>query len=123
MRTVIAGSRALQGPTNAAALANAISLAAHHFGITPTVVLSGCAPGVDTLGEEWARANGLPVERHPANWAKYGNRAGHLRNATMAHQCDAVIALWDGVSKGTLDMVQLAVGLDRPVYLCQVPPL
>lgn len=118
MRTVIAGSRSI---TDMRELHAALAKAAVEFGIVPTVVLSGNAFGVDKMGEAWATANNIPVEVYPANWSRYGNRAGHLRNATMAHQCEAVIAVWDGKSKGTMDMIQLAVGLGKRVFIWQVP--
>ena len=121
MRTVIAGSRSLYLPQHFNWVCTALAHAREWHGITPTVVISGCAPGVDTLGEDWAQKQGLPIERFPDDWQRYGNRAGHLRNATMAHQCEAVVALWDGKSKGTLNMVTLAVGLKRKVFLLQVP--
>jgi hypothetical protein len=118
MRTVIAGSRSITDPRE---LNEAVARAAVNHGIVPTTVLSGNAFGVDKMGEAWAAANDVPVETYPANWSRYGNRAGHLRNATMAHQCEAVIAVWDGKSKGTMDMIQLAVGLGKRVFIWQVP--
>ena len=44
----------------------------------------------------------------PADWNKYGKRAGYLRNADMAKEAHALIAFWDGKSKGTNHMIQLA---------------
>jgi uncharacterized phage-like protein YoqJ len=43
---------------------------------------------------------------YPANWRKYGKRAGHRRNQQMADNADALIALWDGESPGTRDMIR-----------------
>lgn len=48
-----------------------------------TVVISGCAKGADSLGEAWAKSRGIPVERFPAQWSRYGRKAGPLRNIEM----------------------------------------
>jgi hypothetical protein len=44
-----------------------------------TKVVSG-TPGVDALGEQWAERHGIPVTRFPADWKRYGRRAGPTRN-------------------------------------------
>jgi hypothetical protein len=77
-------------------------------GWKPTVVLSGTARGADTLGEQWAKRNNIPVERYPADWDTHGKRAGFLRNWRMARKGDALIALWDGLSRGTEQMIAAA---------------
>ena len=38
----------------------------------------------------------------------YGKRAGYLRNETMAQNADALVALWDGKSRGTRHMLNIA---------------
>ena len=73
-----------------------------------TEVISGTAKGVDTLGERWAEENNIPCSRYPANWTKYGKSAGMIRNTQMADVADATIALWDGVSKGTKNMIDIS---------------
>lgn len=73
-----------------------------------TEVVSGTARGADVLGEIYAKANGIPVKQFPANWNKHGKKAGYLRNAEMAEYADALIAFWDGKSKGTKHMIDLA---------------
>lgn len=98
MRVVIAGSRSI---TDYAALQHAI--AQTDFSITE--VVSGCARGPDSLGEQWADLNGIPVKQFPADWGRFGRAAGHYRNSDMADYADAAIILWDGESRGTLDMI------------------
>lgn len=80
-------------------------------------VVSGTARGVDRLGEAWANANQIPIKRFPANWDGHGKSAGYVRNAQMAEYADALVALWDGKSKGTKHMIDLANGRDIPVYI------
>jgi hypothetical protein len=83
-----------------------------------TEVVSGTARGVDRLGENYAKFNNIPIKRFPANWDKYGKRAGYLRNAEMAHYSDALVAVWDGVSPGTKHMIDLATkeGIEVFIY-------
>jgi hypothetical protein len=68
-------------------------------------VVSGCAPGADTLGERWAKENGIPVKRFPAHWDKYGMAAGPMRNAEMADYADFLIAFWHPLCRGTSNMI------------------
>lgn len=39
----------------------------------------------------------------PADWDRYGNAAGPIRNRKMAEVADALVAVWDGRSPGTKD--------------------
>lgn len=39
------------------------------------------------------------------NWDRFGRAAGMYRNSEMASYAEAGIILWDGESKGTLDMI------------------
>ena len=71
-------------------------------------ILSGGAQGSDTLGEQYAQAKGYGLKRFPADWEQYGKAAGPIRNAQMAKVADALIAFWDGNSRGTQNMIDLA---------------
>jgi hypothetical protein len=101
VRTIIAGSRSCYDYD---ALCHAMTTC----GWLPTVVLSGAARGVDTLGERWARQAGVALERYPAAWSRYGKPAGHIRNEEMAERADGLVALWDGASRGTRHMIETA---------------
>lgn len=71
-------------------------------------IVSGNARGADKLGERYAKEHNLPVKLFPANWDKYGKRAGYLRNQEMADYSDMLIAFWDEKSKGTKHMIDIA---------------
>ena len=71
------------------------------------VILSGTAKGADRLGERYARERGFLLRRFPADWDKDGNKAGPIRNAKMADNADALIAFWDGTSRGTAHMIRM----------------
>ncbi len=109
MITIIAGSR--DGPTFEDAAA-----AVRWCGWTPSVVVSGGARGGDRAGELWAARNGVAVVRMLPDWSQ-GRGAGHARNVKMAERAEALIALWDGRSPGTRDMVGEAMRRGLPVFL------
>ena len=71
-------------------------------------IVSGTANGADKLGEQYANEMGYPIKQFPADWDKHGKKAGYLRNKEMAEYADALLALWDGKSKGTKSMIDLA---------------
>lgn len=73
-----------------------------------TTVLSGTARGIDRIGERWAAERDIPIERHPAEWDKYGKSAGYRRNAEMVKVADALVAFWDGKSPGTENTIAMA---------------
>lgn len=75
---------------------------------TELEIISGTCNGADLLGEAYANERGYSIKRFPADWNKYGNKAGYIRNKQMAEYADALIAFWDGKSKGTKMMIDLA---------------
>ncbi len=110
MKTIIAGSRSI---TNIEDVYNAV----HNSNFDITEVVSGIARGVDRLGEQWAKENNISIKRFPAQWNKYGRSAGYIRNAQMANYSDALIAVWDGKSKGTQHMSNFAKKSGLLVYV------
>jgi hypothetical protein len=109
----VAGSRTIRDPR---VVARAIAAS----GFDVTVLVSGGAQGVDRLGEEWARDRYVHVERWPADWAKHGKAAGPIRNEAMAAAAHALVAVWDGVSRGTAHMVRAARARGLQVYVHNV---
>lgn len=122
MRVIVAGSR---GIVTLAPIVHAMEFAAFFYDIVPSVVLCGDARGVDKLGETWARGRGIVVEHWPAAWrgadGGYNARAGFQRNQQMAEHADALVAVWDMRSKGTLDMIKRAASCRLRLYVHEVP--
>ena len=110
MRVIVAGSRTITDYNRVAQV-----LDDSPFDIT--VLIQGGARGVDKLAAEWAKNNDIPCEEISANWKKYGKKAGFMRNLEMAEHADALIAIWDGKSKGTKNMMNIAEKKNIP-YLC-----
>ena len=84
------------------------------------VIVSGTARGADQLGERYAAERGYQVERFPADWENDGKAAGPIRNAQMAAYADALVAFWDGRSRGTKDMIERAEMRNLPVRVIRV---
>jgi hypothetical protein len=82
-------------------------------------IVSGGAQGVDHCGERYATKRGLSLKVFPANWAQYGRGAGFIRNSEMAQYADALIAIWDGESRGTAHMIKTMEALGKPVFVYQ----
>lgn len=71
-------------------------------------IVSGKAKGADALGEKYADEKGYAKLFYPADWDKYGKSAGPKRNYQMAEVADFLIAFWDGESRGTKSMIDIA---------------
>lgn len=79
-------------------------------------IVSGRAPGVDRIGELIAKHKKLPVAYFPANWDEEGKSAGYIRNAKMADYGDAGLIVWDGESKGSINMKNNLEKRQKPVF-------
>ncbi len=84
------------------------------------VFLTGECRGADALGERYAAENGFEIERYPADWDKHGRAAGPIRNKQMAEAADYVICFWDGVSRGTLSMIEYAQQMQKPLKIKRI---
>ena len=82
-----------------------------------SLIVSGAARGADSLGERWAIDNNIKTLIFPADWETHGKRAGFIRNEDIIKNCDAVIAFWDGNSKGTSHSLSLANKYNKPTKI------
>ncbi len=80
-------------------------------------LISGRARGADQLGEHWSERRNVFVHPVPAEWDRYGKSAGYRRNAVMADMADGVLAFWDGQSRGTKHMINLAEDRNLPLTI------
>jgi len=113
MKTVIAGSRILSDY-------GLVEKAVKESGFDVTEVISGGASGIDRLGEAYARNHGIPYKIFKAPWERFGRKAGILRNEEMAKSADAVIVIWDGKSRGSSSMIQIAKNRLLPLFVLEV---
>lgn len=113
MKTIIAGSRHLD-------MTGMLPLLFTTFDLWEiTEVVSGHSGNVDLAGEEWAANNNIPVTIFKANW-NLGRSAGPKRNRQMAAYADALYAVWDGKSRGTLNMIEEAKKNNLRVCVTQI---
>jgi len=70
-------------------------------------IVSGRNKGADTLGEQYAKANGFAFKGFPAEW-KLSSAEGHEPSMKMADHADACICFWNGKSKGAKRIIDLA---------------
>lgn len=103
-RVIIAGSRQFN---NYSHLKNAMDYLLSNISDDITIVC-GMARGADMLGERYAKEMGYGIDYFPADWDKFGKAAGYLRNEEMADNADALVAFWDGKSRGTKNMIDIA---------------
>jgi len=119
MRVIIAGSSSIRDPA-------LVARAVEESGFAPSTVISGAQKsydpvtrtyfGADYLGERWAEARNIPIERFPALW-RYGKGAGMHRNSSMVARAHALIAIWDGSSPGTRDVLAKARAAELQVFV------
>lgn len=118
-RVIIAGSRDFDNYKMLCKFMNDFALT--HGG--DIEIISGTARGADKLGEKFAKENNVSLKLFPAHWEIYGRRAGYIRNKQMAEcasQGDSqgfMIAFWDGKSKGTKNMIDLAQKHSLTTYI------
>ena len=114
LRIIIAGSRDFNDYNLLKTSIKNILKDASLVGINKIKIISGTARGSDKLGERFAKQFKLEVVKFPADWDRFGKRAGYIRNEEMAKYSVAdnnygmLVAFWDGKSRGTKHMIDLA---------------
>jgi hypothetical protein len=111
MKVIIAGSRHIR--LDLSHIDEIV--AASGFKITE-VVSSDCG-GVANDGEFWGVIRKLRTNKFAADWPNYGKAAGPLRNRQMADYADSLIAVWDGKSPDTKNMIDHMRRRKKPVYI------
>jgi hypothetical protein len=106
MKYIIAGGRDFNRQTVVQSIVDRLS--------NVDEIVSGDARGADAQGVTYAIQHNIPVKHFPANWDKFGKSAGFIRNAEMGEYVDALIAFWDGQSRGTAHMIQTMKRLRKP---------
>lgn len=117
MKVIIAGSR---GITDLETVREAFEDSPFKWSDVNEVV-SGEADGVDSIGEKLAEENNIPVETFPVDnfvdESPSKKVAPIFRNEAMAEYADALVAVWDGDSPGTEDMISQAEREDLRVSI------
>ncbi len=83
-------------------------------------IVSGTARGADRMGEQYAAEHGYKIDQFPAEWSKYHQGAGPIRNLEMVKTADAVVAFWDNQSTGTKNIIDCAKQENIPYKVISV---
>lgn len=118
MVIIVAGSRSI---TDEAFVADLILTNVKDICVGNPLIISGGAAGVDSFAKKVCNTYNIPFQEYPADWKTYGKRAGYIRNEEMAKDADMLIAIWDGKSKGTRHMINIALDKGLDVYVYQRP--
>lgn len=105
IKVIVAGSRTFK---NYELLRKKLDYYLQNYTRDEIEIVCGKAKGADTLGEKYAFIRGIPIKYFPANWDKYGKSAGYKRNAEMAKYATHCIIFWNGISKGSKHMADIA---------------
>lgn len=82
-------------------------------------IISGGAKGIDRCAAAYARKHGLELIEFLPDYRLYGRGAPIRRNRKIVDVADYVIAVWDGVSRGTLDAIKYAEK-SKPVRIVKI---
>lgn len=104
-RIIVAGSR---GFDDYGLLDHKLTHLFQRLSPADTVVISGTARGADSMAEHWAGQHKFDVLHFPAQWNVHGRRAGYVRNEQMLEMATGLVAFWDGQSRGTAHMIDIA---------------
>lgn len=77
-----------------------------HAELTVSLLISGGAPGADSVALRWAAANEIECQVFKADWKAHGRAAGVIRNQQMLDIARPQLVVAFPGSKGTADMVR-----------------
>ena len=84
------------------------------------LIITGGASGIDTLAEAYADERGIPTLTVKPRYEKYGRAAPILRDEEMVDMADAVLVIWDGVSRGSKHTADYARKKGKPLTVTEV---
>lgn len=86
-----------------------------------TEIVSGGARGIDACAAKWAVEHGITLTEFLPEYEKYGRAAPIVRNRLIVEYADAVLAFWDGKSRGTLSVIKYCEELGKNCSVISVP--
>lgn len=82
-----------------------------------TEIISGGARGIDAIARKYALQHGIPLTEIRPAYARYGKGAPLRRNLEIIAQAELVIALWDGSSTGTAQVIAECRKQGKPIIV------
>ncbi len=114
MKVLVCGSRGYASEAHYDALHDALG----DLWPLDMIISGGCKNSADELAERYAAETGIKIKVYYADWMKHGKSAGFVRNGEMILENPSqVIAIWDGVSRGTEHTIRLAARHSIPVII------
>lgn len=117
MKVIVCGSREFSNP-----FAASLTIDARIAALPPgSEIIHGAARGADQHAAETAARHGHTATAYPADWDRFGKRAGIIRNLAMLDLVpDLVIAFWNGTSRGTAHTIAEAGKRGIPAEIVSV---
>jgi len=78
------------------------------------IIITSDSKGTDRLAEMYAFHRHYELVKVPTNWVRWHKAAAFKRNVEMAEKANALIAFWDGKSKGTSHLIEVMRGFSKP---------
>jgi hypothetical protein len=106
VRVAVVGSRSLDG--------RCYGILAEHMPPGASEIISGGATGVDSLAEQYAQDKRLPMTVIRPDYKTYDRQAPLIRNSQIVAGSDFTLILWDGVSRGSLNVIMTCIRTNKP---------
>lgn len=112
----VVGSREWGAPARPLAIYRTIGAILDQYLQPGDFVLSGGARGPDVMAIAHAKKRGHETDVIPYEKSR-GKAGGPIRNTKIVRRADAVLAFWDGKSRGTLDVIRKATAKGIPITI------
>jgi len=119
MKLAIVGSRTLRQKEVLQVIGQVITKAKNKI----DTVITGGANGVDSIAEYYAKNHNIGVEVYYPVYSRHGKRAPLIRNNEIIKNSNAMLAIWDGESKGTKYTTDKAKKAGMAVMVVRLDPI
>ena len=106
MRVAVVGSRSLDD--------RCYGVLNEHMPPGVSEIISGGAVGVDRLAERYALERGLPMTVIRPDYKTYDRHAPLIRNSQIVAESDFTLILWNGTSRGSLNVIMSCIRTNKP---------
>jgi predicted Rossmann fold nucleotide-binding protein DprA/Smf involved in DNA uptake len=106
MRVAVVGSRSLGN--------RCYAVLEEHMPDGASEIISGGAAGADGLAERYAEEHGLVMTVIRPDYKTYDRQAPLIRNSQIIAESDYTLILWDGSSRGSLNVIMTCIKVNKP---------
>ncbi|MGN1000101.1 MAG: hypothetical protein ACI4PO_11160 [Faecousia sp.] len=85
-----------------------------------TEIVSGGAKGTDSCARAYALSHGIPICEFYPDYRRFGRGTPLKRNLQIIERADAVLAFWDGNSRGTKFVIDRCVDCGIPLTVIRL---